>query len=158
MEIQQDWNRDGYLIIKGAKTLDRYHELTKEGPDTKGMGIFFAFSNDQLKEGIKSLQERGLLKPGEKLLQGFGGSFGTREAFAKWDKWYEERNKLIAAECDPQEVYLYEYNNFESCISWDGDLEAIKTIISIFGVDAARKINRYRAFDTIDDIIKPKSK
>lgn len=48
----------------------------------------------------------------------------------------------IKNECDPQEVYFYEYNNSE-CIFSD-DEQAYDVVCSIFGQDAANSIRRIR--------------
>lgn len=60
---------------------------------------------------------------------------------------YDERAKQIPKECDPQEVYFYEWNNHETMYSWDGDYEAIKIILEYFGMEAAMSITRIDACD-----------
>lgn len=69
--------------------------------------------------------------------------------------WFTQDTKhRIKNECDPQEVYFYEYNNHECMISWDGDLEAIRLIIDTWGKDVAATIKRYNANSSIEDIAK----
>ena len=60
----------------------------------------------------------------------------------------------IRSECNPQEVYVYEYNNHECCIDWDGDLNAIRIIATVWGEDVARTIKRKNACYPIDSIFK----
>ena len=54
----------------------------------------------------------------------------------------------------PPLLHFYEYNNHECCIAWDGDLEAIKIVLSLFGEEAARKIKRYRASMSVDNLVR----
>lgn len=148
-----DWERDGFLVYENAKTLERYHELRREqsNVDTKKFDVFFAFSNEQFKEGLKSIRP---LADGEKLVSIGGGGFATKDGAERFYEYLESIDAKIKAECDPQEVYVYEYNNYECCIAYDGDLEAIKTVLSLFGEDAARKIKRYNATMSIDDLVR----
>lgn len=62
----------------------------------------------------------------------------------------------VAKECDPQEVYFYEFNNYECMYAFDGDEEAIRTIINYFGVDVARTIHRVDAAHSIDYLLIPR--
>lgn len=137
-----------------AQTVKRYREIQDQHPDADECGVFFAFSNQQFSEGYKHLIELGHIKDGDKVLHSVGGAFGTKEGLDKFFQFYEDRDKPIKAECDPQEIYFYEYNNHESMIAWDGDLEAIKIIISIWGADVARNIKRYNASMSVDNIIR----
>ena len=134
---KRDWNRDGYLIIQNAQTLKRYLELKniKQNAPLKELGIFFAFSKKQFLEGYNNLVAEGRIKDGDKVVRGIGGAFGIKGAFLS-----------------PQEGYWGEYNNCESCISYDGDKDAIRVIIDIFGKETARTIKRIRDFYEIDDI------
>ena len=151
-EFTPDWDNDGVLSYRNAKTLKRYHELkdAQANVDTKKYDVFFAFSNEQFEEGLKSIRP---LAEGEKLVRIGGGGFATKDGAKRLFEFYESIDAKIKAECDPQEVYVYEYNNHECCIAWDGDLEAIKIIISIWGADVARNIKRFSASKSIDCII-----
>lgn len=154
--IRQDWDNDGYLVITDAKTIDRYKEITEQQRNGKYEGIFYAFNNEQFEEGYNKVKH--LLKEGEKICSfGYGG-YGVREYITKMFDFIKNADKMIAKECDPQEVYYYEYNNHECCVDWDGDKGAIKVIIDIFGADVARKIKRFRECCTIDDIIAERAK
>lgn len=151
----QDWDNDGFLVIKGEGTLTRYSEL-KEQMHTVSfdkIGIFAAFSNEQFKEGYDRMVRLGHIKDGDKVYHLAAGCYGTKEGFERLSTYYEDIEKLIRAECDPQEVYYYEYNNFECCIAYDGDFDAMKQIILTFGVDAARNVRRLRPLIPMDEII-----
>ena len=155
LKYYRDWdNCDGGVGMINAQTINRYKEIQNQHPDCDACGVFFAFSNQQFEEGYKCLVELGHIKDGDKVLFADGGIFGTKEGFNKFFKFYEDRDKRIKEECDPQEVYFYEYNNHESMIAWDGDLEAIKLIISLWGADVARNIKRFNASMSVDNIIR----
>ena len=62
---------------------------------------------------------------------------------------YDDR---IKEDCDPQEVYCWEYNNHESFLSWDGDMGAIQVIIDIWGADVAKTIKRRSVCYSIDEL------
>lgn len=148
---ERDWDCDGAIRMIGETTIKRYRELKETHPDCKQCDCFFAFNKEQFSEGIKSIRQ---LKEGEKLINAGSGLFGTRDGLDKFFAFYDGITSLIKEECDPQEVYFYEYNNHESMISWDGDAEAIKLVIAYWGEDTARNIKRYSAFKDIDDIVK----
>ena len=152
----QDWDNDWYLRIEGAETLRRYSELKEEMSNApmEEFGIFFAFSNEQFEEGYAELVRNGKLKDGEKVVRTIGGGFAVKGATERLLAYYDGIEAKIKAECDPQEVYWYEYNNHECCIAYDGDLDAIRMVIDIFGRDAAEKVKRMRAFDSIEEIWK----
>lgn len=155
LKYYRDWsNYEGGIVMLNDQTIKRYREIQNAHPDADECGVFFAFSNQQFSEGYKHLIELGHIKDGDKVLRSVGGAFGTKEGLDKFFKFYEDRDKPIREECDPQEVYFYEYNNHESMIAWDGDLEAIKIIISIWGADVARSIKRYNASMSVDNIIR----
>lgn len=153
LRYYRDWdNYEGGIVMMNAQTVKRYLEIKDQHPDADECGVFFAFSNQQFSEGYRHLVELGHIKDGDKVVRGFGSSFGTKEGLYKFFKFYEDRDTPIREECDPQEVYFYEYNNHESMIAWDGDLEAIKIIISIWGADVARNIKRFNASMTVEQI------
>ena len=155
LNYYRDWDKyEGGIVMQNDQTIRRYREIKDQHPDCDACGVFFAFSNKQFGEGYNHLVKLGHIKDGDKVLRSVGGMFGTREGIDKFINFYEEREKQIAAECDPQEVYFYEYNNHESMIAWDGDLEAIKIIISLWGADVARKIKRFNASMSVDNIIR----
>lgn len=155
LQYYRDWDKfEGGIVMLNAQTVKRYREIQDEHPDADECGVFFAFSNEQFSEGYRHLVELGHIKEGDKVIQSVGGAFGTKEGLNKFFQFYEDRDKPIKEECDPQEVYFYEYNNHESMIAWDGDLEAIKIIIDIWGADVARRIVRYDVSMSVDNIIR----
>lgn len=155
LNYYRDWdNYEGGIVMLNAQTIKRYREIQNQHPDADECGVFFAFSNEQFSEGYRHLVELGHIKDGDKVIRSVGGAFGTKDGLNKFFKFYEDRDKPIKEECDPQEVYFYEYNNHESMIAWDGDLDAIKIIIDIWGADVARKIVRYNASMSVDNIIR----
>lgn len=154
LNYYRDWGNEGGIVMENDQTIGRYREIQNQHPDTDECGVFFAFGNRQFDEGYKHLIELGHIKDGDKVVQGAGGLFGTRDGLNKFIHFFEDQEKVIAKECDPQEVYFYEYNNHESMIAWDGDLEAIKVIISLWGADVARKIKRFNASMSVDNIIR----
>ena len=57
VEVEPDWENDGFLRIRNAETLKRYRELRDEAYhlDTNQFDMFFAFSPEQFEEGMKTL-------------------------------------------------------------------------------------------------------
>ena len=68
--------------------------------------------------------------------------FGTKDGLAAFFKFYDDSRAAIPKECDPQEVYFYEYNNHECMIAWDGDKEAYDLIVGYWGEEVAKTIER----------------
>lgn len=142
LQYSRDFSEyDGCVVMHNDKTIKRYKELNEEkwGFDCHSCDCFFAFSAEQFKEGLKKIRP---LEKDEKLVNVGAGLYGTRDGVEKYFAKYEEIDKKIKQECDPQEVYFYEYNNHECMISWDGDAEPYKIIVSIWGVDVANSIVR----------------
>lgn len=151
--VRVDWdNCEGSLVIENASTVDRYWEIDGMHPDTHGLGVFFAFSNEQFDRGVESLKQRGFIKDGEKVFRMDGGCFGCRSGLEAMIRFYENKRKMIASECVPQEVYWTECNNHEVSINFDGDLEPVRIVAGIWGWDVAGTIRRTRAMYTIDEI------
>lgn len=147
---------DGMLYLHNAKTLKRYHELNAMHPKEDDYAVFYAFSKKQYAEGIEKLIAGNCIKRGEegRIVSFGGGGYGTREGIDGFLGFYKQKIKTIAAECDPYEVYCYEYNNHESFISWDGDMGAIQIVIDYWGVDVARTIKRFSPQYPIDELFK----
>lgn len=139
MTVSQDWDRDGCLVIKNAKTLDRYREIHDKRTNYTDPCIFYAFDEAQLKRGMDAARPH--LKEGQKIKRGNYGMWATQEAYDKMMEFFANADKMIAEECDPQEVYCYEYNNYESFIAWEGDTEAYNIVRRIYGADV--KIHRF---------------
>lgn len=140
MTVRQDWDRDGFLVIENAKTIDLYKSIKKEMEQYSDPCIFWAFDQRQFDE--KSAIAKQHMKEGEELMNGPHGMICTQSALEKMSKFYSECDERIKNECDPQEVYCYEYNNYECCISWDGDLQPWGIVRSIWGDDV--KIKRFK--------------
>ena len=156
-ERNPEW--EGSLRITGDRTLRLYRQLQEEQrsiPVDK-YGLFFAFSKEQFETGYKGLVQRGLIADGDKVRSFGGGCYGTAAAFNRWAEEAEAIDRRIAAECDLLEVYYEEYNNYECCLDWDGDLRAVEKVISIFGADRVRAEltddKRFRHWGNIDGII-----
>lgn len=131
-----DYKNDGMLILKNDRTLKLYHKLKYEDQPVLHE-VFWAFSPQQFAEGIKkhNLKDKKIYHFG-------GGGYGTMEGIDEMNAWYEKQVELIRSQCDPQEVYCYEYNNHECCISWDGDKDAFELIQTIWGDEVAGGIKR----------------
>ena len=152
VKITPDWDSDGFLIITNASTLKRYKELEdrKQSIRLKNFDMFCAFTDEQFNLGLNSIRS---LNDGEKICSLGAGVFGTKDGIDRFFKTQRIIDGIIAEECNPQEVYYYEYNNYESCINFDGDLDAIRKVASIWGLEVARTIHRLSTCYTIDEII-----
>lgn len=153
-EFTQDWENDGMLVLKNAKTLNRYHELCEERDktDAKKYRCFYAFSKEQFEQGQKSIR----LRPNEKLVSFGGGGFGVEDGVNKYFAHLNEVQNRIRTECDPQEVYCYEFNNHECAIAFDGDVDAIRLIAATWGQEAASKVKRFSAFYSLKTLFPKK--
>lgn len=107
---------------------------------------FFAFSDKQFEEGVK---KAGI--EGKKIYRGIGGLYGTQEGIQKLYNYYDELDKEIVANCDPQEVYEHEFWNHECSYVCD-DEEAIKIVAATFGDEKARTVKRRFAYTKIEDL------
>ena len=162
LEYYRDWeNSEGAICMTNAKTVKRYHELKYDSqPDCDKYGVFFAFSDEQFEKGYKHLIELGLIKDGDKIKRysPVSGMFcANLELMKKYFEFYANKDKLIREECDPQEVYFYEFNNHECMYSWEGDEDAIRIIIDLWGVDVAKTIKRCNDSHSIDYLLIPES-
>ena len=113
-------------------------------------GCFYAFSNQQFAEGLKKL---GIsLEDAKKMIyRGNYGLYGTREGLTAYNAAIKENSTRIATECDPQEVYDYEFYNHE-CGYINDDTEAMMIVIAYFGEDKARTVKRMHGYVQIEDI------
>ena len=87
-------------------TAQHYRTILDEQPTLDK--CFFAFSQQQFEEG----RIKAGIGEDEKINQSEYGLFGTKEGLDETFKFYEEQRKRIAAECNLQEVYHYEWNDF----------------------------------------------
>jgi hypothetical protein len=107
---------------------------------------FFAFSNQQFEEGKKKANIGD-----KKILDGGMGLYGTREGIQQLFDYYKNQDKEIAENCNPQDVYNYEYNNHE-CGYTNDDTEAIQIVVNIFGKERAKEVKRKHHYIDIEDI------
>jgi hypothetical protein len=143
----RDWEQEGCIVIENPQTIDEYHKLKYENHAPEGE-YFFAFSDKQFEEGMKRCN-------GKKIYRAKYGLFGTKEGLDKYFEYYNNKDKVIAERCNPQEVYYWEYNNHECMFDpYEGDAEPMRLIIDTWGEDIARKINRYSIVYSIDQLIK----
>lgn len=157
LKYYRDWdNSEGGIVMLNPQTIERYKEIRNGHPDCDEYGVFFAFSREQFDEAVERLTKAGKIDEGSQIQYHphVSGLYGTREAIRAYLDYYMNRNKAIPTDCDPQEVYFYEYNNHESMYDWDGDLEAMRLVIRYWGVDVAKKIKRYNAAKTVEQITK----
>ena len=102
--------------------------------------VFFAFSPQQFEEGrVKS----GI--GDEKIYSAGHGMYGTLDGINKFLSFYVELDKRIAAECDPQSVYDYEFCNHECSYTCD-DRDAFAIVVRIFGSEVAGSVKRKYAY------------
>lgn len=122
-----------------------YTELKNKQPEL--VECFFAFSNEQYAEGIAKHNLQG-----KKILRGFGGLFGTQEGIQKLYDDYDAISKEITAQCNPQEVYDYEFNNHECSYVCD-DSEAMKIVISYFEPAQYNEVKRKHKYHTNEELL-----
>lgn len=153
--IERDWECDGALRLQNPQTLERYHQLRDEANsvDVYKWNLFFAFSDKQFLEG----KQKAHITDDMKIYRYGYGMFGTHDGYVQYVKFLNEIDKRIREECDPQEVYVYEYNNHECMINWEGDDDAIAIIIDTWGKDIAKKIKRYSVQNSVDEVIEQRN-
>lgn len=124
--------------------MSNYHTIKDQQPIL--VDCFFAFSNSQYEEAIKkhNLQEK-------KILRASSGLFGTQEGIQKLYYDCEAISKQITENCDPQQVYAYEFDNHE-CSYVGDDEEAIKLVVSYFGDERAKEVKRRFAVTKIENL------
>lgn len=147
--VTQNWECDGMLDIHNDQTLKTYQAIRNEQYHHIHPETCWEFSN--IKNVIAKLKP--LLNEGEKIIQFANGGFATPKGLEMMKAYWKSIDDRIRKECDPQEVYYYEYNNHESCINYDGDTEAINIINDIWGEEIARKIKRFNRKMTIDQLL-----
>lgn len=143
----QDWEQEGHIVIIDPKTTALYHQLKYNDQPPAGE-YFWAFSTEQFKQQLKAKKLEG--KP---LCRVGGGLYGTHEGIEALEAYYASVSERIRAECNPQEVYLYECNNHEYMYNLDGDEEAIKIIMQYWGEDVARTIRRVSPVYSVEEIV-----
>ena len=90
---------------------------------------------------------------GKKIYRGIGGLYGTKEGIKELMTFYDKLNEQIGKECNPQEVYNYEFDNHECSISYD-DTEVMKMMLGYFTLtqclDIERKYQCYTIIQLMD--------
>ncbi|MFA5299686.1 MAG: hypothetical protein WC389_15995 [Lutibacter sp.] len=115
--------------------MNKYTELKSIEPEL--FECFFAFNQTQFEEGLDKTGIRG-----KAICRAPGGLYGTREGIKKLYADYDAISKRIGEECDPQQVYNYEFDNHECGYTHD-DTEAIKLVVSYFGDEKAKTVKRH---------------
>jgi hypothetical protein len=111
-----------------------YSTISSKQPEL--FECFFAFDNKQFEEGKAKINVGD-----KKIYRATGGLFGTSEGIQKLFNDYEAIDREIAKECTPQDVYNYEWDNHECCISYD-DTSTMEIVVRIFGKERAKEVKR----------------
>ena len=80
-----------------------------------------------------------MIPEGKTIKRGHGGLFGTQEGIAKLFADYDAIDAEIAKQCDPQDVYKYEFDNHE-CLYTCDDAEAFAIVERIFREERAKTV------------------
>lgn len=124
-----------------------YLDIKKEAEEklntnSRKYGLFWAFSNEQLQEGINKLR-------GEKLISIGGGGFLPKANLKDWEAgmneviaWKRETAKKLSGE-DRKKMISYELGNYESW--YTGDIGDAMNVLGEFGVTRAEAMEVYRA-------------
>lgn len=147
--VERNWDCDGMLTIQDDQTLKAYQAIRKEQYEHVHPETCWEFSD--IKKVFAKLKP--LMKEGEKIIQFANGGFATPKGWEMMKAYWKSIDERIRKECDPQEVYFYEFNNYESAINWEGDTDAIEIILRIYGPDVARTIKRFNKKLTIDQLL-----
>lgn len=112
---------------------------------------FYAFGNEQFARNKKAAG----IADDAKLYHAGAGLYGTKEGLDKFMKGIDDNLALIPKECNPQDVYDYEFDNFE-CGYINDDTQAIKLVVSFFGEEVAKTVKRRESchLADIDDLFK----
>jgi hypothetical protein len=124
--------------------MKNYSELKSKEPILTD--CFFAFSNSQYAEGIKEHKLEG-----KKIFKADGGLFGTHEGIKALYDYYDKQHDEISKNCEPQDVYDYEFANHE-CGYLGNDAEAITLALSYFTLEQVKNIKRKYGYLKLEDI------
>lgn len=108
--------------------MSRYTELKEKARTMPMVGIFFAFDEEQF---VKGCIKCGYLNAGQtiedfrksdiKLVSiGYGG-YGSEQAVENMNKQYEKLDEQIREECNADDIFRYEFWNYEC--GYTGDYE-----------------------------------
>jgi hypothetical protein len=115
-----------------------YQEIKNQQPILKD--CFFAFGQTQFDEGVTKHNLQG-----KKIYRGHGGLYGTKEGIDELMNFYDNINKRIGEECNPQEVYDYEFDNHECSITCD-DTEPMMIVLGIFTEEQCMNVKRKNGY------------
>lgn len=103
-----------------------YKELKEKARTMPLNGIFFAFDNKQFIDGCIKC---GYLKQGQtmedfkksdiKLVTIGGGGYGSEQAVENMHKQYEQIDNEIRQQCNPDDIFRYEFWNYECGYTMD---------------------------------------
>lgn len=100
--------------------MSKYQEIKEKAYKMKQPGVFYAFDDKQFVEGLirEGYIEEGqtyedFKKKGIKLYADGHGGYGTKEALDNGFKKYLEIDKEISEQCNPDEIFEYEWRNHE---------------------------------------------
>ena len=116
--------------------MGRYVEIKQEQFDFKGHGAFFAFGQEQFT--ANKIGEEPFVSMGTGLYCSKKSALALAKAF---NEFVDEKNAQIKKECEPQEVFDYEYNNYEC--DYTNDVEnPCMYIIELYGLDELKKLGK----------------
>lgn len=151
-ELNQSWIKNSKLQKAEPKTIRRYIQLQEQSRTVKCQDhhCFFALKGDDMD---KKKKEAGI-KEGEKIYSVTGGLYGTEDGIKSYFEALGGNEETIRRECNPYEVYLYEFDNYECNIDTEGDYRAIAKVTSIYGEEIAEMIPRKRAYYDFNRVYK----
>lgn len=96
---------------------------------------FFAFNNQQFEEGRIKIRRTG---NDAKIIRFGSGLFGTESGLNQFESELAAHHKQIMDNCDPQDVYEYEFVNHECGYTYD-DIPALDIVNKYFPVAAVKR-------------------
>lgn len=113
--------------------MNRYADLrTRQQKEVNDFPMMFAFSNKQFEEGMRKL---GLEPTDTDKIYSIGAGGFIRRSDSKamhemFDRHHAELDEAMKDEEFAYEAFLYEMDNHEYAINWDGDAD----VLSCFGL------------------------